>query len=75
MSRIGKNLLVRNAYRSVSDELDAIAAVTAEQVADLAARLLTGPLTAAVVGPYAAEADLPVELTSMVQTGGRRHVG
>ncbi|SDP41712.1 Predicted Zn-dependent peptidase [Nakamurella panacisegetis] len=76
MSRIGKNLLVRNEYRSVSDELEAIARVDADQVSALAARLLTQPMTAAVVGPYAAETDLPEQLTSLVQTGGqRRHVG
>ncbi len=66
MSRIGKNLLVRNEYRSVSDELAAIAAVSADQVAAMAGSLLTGPLTAAVVGPYAAETDLPEQLISMI---------
>jgi predicted Zn-dependent peptidase len=81
MSRIGKNLLVRSDYRSVADELDAIAAVRAEEVAALAGRLLTQPLTAAVVGPYAAQTDLPEQLLAMVRpgsigTGGqRRHVG
>ena len=76
MSRIGKNLLVRNEYRSVSDELAAIASVDAEQVSALAASLLTQPMTAAVVGPYAAETDLPEQLTSLVRTGRqRRHVG
>ncbi len=65
MSRIGKNLLVRNEYRSVADELAAIAAVDADQVARLAARLLTQPLTAAVVGPYSAQTDLPAELREL----------
>ncbi len=65
MSRIGKNLLTRNEYRSVSEELAAIAAVDAEQVASLARRLLASPLTAAVVGPYAAHTDLPAELTAL----------
>ena len=76
MSRIGKNLLVRSDYRSVAQELEAIAAVRADEVATLAAKLLTQPLTAAVVGPYAAQTDLPEELVSMVGTGRqRRHVG
>ncbi|MET3803519.1 putative Zn-dependent peptidase [Nakamurella sp. UYEF19] len=75
MSRIGKNLLVRNEYRSVADELAAIAAVDAGQVATLAKTLLGQQLTAAVVGPYAAQTDLPQELTSMVHTGGRRRAG
>lgn len=65
MSRIGKNLLVRNEFRSVSDELAAIAAVGAAEVAALAGTLLTKPLTAAVVGPYAAQTDLPPELTAL----------
>lgn len=76
MSRIGKNLLVRSDYRSVAQELESIAAVRADEVAALAGRLLTQPLTAAVVGPYAAQTDLPKQLTSMVSTGRqRRHVG
>ena len=81
MSRIGKHLLVQGDYRSVAQELDAIAAVDADEIAALARRLLTQPLTAAVVGPYAAETDLPGELLSMVGTGTvstgrqRRHVG
>lgn len=76
MSRIGKNLLVRNEYRSVSDELTAIAKVDAGQVSTLAASLLNQPMTAAVVGPYAAETDLPEQLTSLVRTERpRRHVG
>jgi predicted Zn-dependent peptidase len=76
MSRIGKNLLVRSDYRSVAQELEAIAAVSADEVAALAGQLLTQPLTAAVVGPYAAQTDLPEQLTSMVSTGRqRRHVG
>jgi len=76
MSRIGKNLLVRNTYRSVGDELADIAAVSAEEVAALAAKLLDRRLTAAVVGLYAANTDLPDSLTSMVNTGRqRRNVG
>ena len=76
MSRIGKNVLVRNDYRSVAQELAAIAAVSADDVSELARRLLTQPLTAAVVGPYAAPTELPGQLTSMVSTGRqRRHVG
>ena len=66
MSRIGKSLLVRKEFRSVEDELAAIAAVTADDVAALAKRLLTRPLAAAVVGPYASGDDLPAELTQLV---------
>jgi len=66
MSRIGKTLLVRTEFRSVEDELAAIRAVTADQVAALARRLLSGRLSAAVVGPYASSDDLPAELTQLV---------
>jgi len=66
MSRIGKTLLVRKEFRSVEDELAAIRAVTADQVAALARRLLSGRLSAAVVGPYASSDDLPAELTELV---------
>ncbi len=75
MSRIGKNLLVQDGYRSVAQELDAIAAVRPDEVAGLAKSLLTQPLTAAVVGPYAAQTDLPEQLTSMVGTGRQRRHG
>jgi predicted Zn-dependent peptidase len=66
MSRIGKTLLVRKEFRSVEDELAAIREVTAEQVGALAKRLLARPLSAAVVGPYAASDDLPAELTQLI---------
>jgi len=58
-------MLVRTDYRSVDDELADIRAVTAAQVAALAARLLRRPLTAAVVGPYASIDDLPAEFSEL----------
>ena len=66
MSRIGKTVLVRKDFRTIEDELAAIAAVTAEDVGALAKRLLSRPLSAAVVGPYAAPDDLPPELHDLV---------
>ncbi len=42
-----------------------IEAVTASEVADLAAELLTQPLTAAVVGPYDERDDLPAALRDL----------
>ena len=66
MSRIGKTLLVRKEFRSIEDELAAIRAVTAADVGALAKRLLTRPLSAAVVGPYASSDDLPAELTQLI---------
>jgi predicted Zn-dependent peptidase len=66
MSRIGKSLLVRKDFRSIEDELAAIRAVTAADVGALAKRLLSRPLAAAVVGPYASSDDLPAELTQLI---------
>jgi predicted Zn-dependent peptidase len=66
MSRIGKNLLVRKDFRSIEDELAAIRAVSAADVGGLAKRLLSRPLAAAVVGPYASSEDLPAELTQLI---------
>ncbi len=66
MSRIGKTVLVRKEFRSIEDEIAAIRAVTAQDVGALATRLLSRPLSAAVVGPYASRDDLPAELTELV---------
>jgi predicted Zn-dependent peptidase len=65
MNRIGRNEIDHGRQRTIAESLDRIAAVTAEQVAALAADLLTAPLTAAVVGPYDDEADLPDGLRSL----------
>lgn len=69
MSRIGKNLLVRGTHIRVDDDLADIQAVTGQQVVQLAGQLLTGPVTAAVVGPYARTDQLPVQLSALT---GRR---
>ncbi len=66
MSRIGKALLVRKEFRSIDQELAAIRGVTHGQVTALARRLLSSPLSAAVVGPYASPDDLPAELAELV---------
>ena len=66
MSRIGKNLLVRSEFRSVDDEIAAIRAVTIDQVAGRAASMLRQPLSAAIVGPFGGEDDLPGELRALV---------
>ena len=66
MSRIGKTVLVRKHFRSIEDELAEIRSVTAEDVGALAKRLLSRPLSAAVVGPYASSDELPAQLTQLV---------
>ena len=59
MNRIGRSELDHGYQRTVGESLDRIAAVTQADVAALARELLTQPLTAAVVGPFDDEADLP----------------
>ena len=66
MSRIGKSLLVRSEFRTVEDEFAAIRAVTADEVAGLARRLVATPLSAAVVGPYRTPDELPADLRDLV---------
>ena len=65
MNRIGRNELDLGRQRSITESLDRIAAVTPDQVAELARELLSQPLTAAVVGPYDELADLPDALRSL----------
>jgi predicted Zn-dependent peptidase len=62
MSRIGKGELAFGDYLSVEETLGRIAAVTAEDVARLAREILSRPLAAAVVGPYAHTDDVPLQL-------------
>ncbi|CAM05096.1 putative Zn-dependent peptidase [Saccharopolyspora erythraea NRRL 2338] len=59
MTRIGKSELNYGRHLSVAQTLERIDAVTAQDVAELAAELLQRPLTTAVVGPYGAVEDLP----------------
>jgi len=65
MNRLGRSELDHGRQRSIAESLDRIAAVTTEQVAALASELLSVPLTAAVVGPYESESDLPASLRAL----------
>ncbi len=62
MNRMGRSELDHGYQRTVGESLDRIAAVTQADVAALARELLTQPLTAAVVGPFDDETDLPGDL-------------
>jgi len=62
MSRIGKGELNFADHLTVEQTLARIDAVTAADVAVLAADLLRRPVATAVVGPYAHPDDLPTEL-------------
>ncbi|MGI8799042.1 MAG: M16 family metallopeptidase [Pseudonocardia sp.] len=66
MGRLGRAELERGRQRSMAESLELIDAVTSDDVAALAAEVLTGPLTAAVVGPYKHTDDLPAELRELV---------
>lgn len=65
MNRIGRSELDHGRQRTITESLDRISAVTTEQVAALAEELLAAPLTAAVVGPYDDESDLPASLRAL----------
>lgn len=52
MSRIGRSELVFGDHRDVPWLLDQIAAVTADEITEVAAELLTRPPSLAVVGPF-----------------------
>jgi predicted Zn-dependent peptidase len=65
MNRIGRSELDHGRQRTITESLDRIAAVTPEQVTELARDLLAQPLTAAVVGPYDEESDLPDSLRTL----------
>ncbi|MHA6620952.1 M16 family metallopeptidase [Pseudonocardia sp. DLS-67] len=67
MTRIGRSELDHGRQRTIAESLDRIAAVTADEVKALAAELLTAPLTAAVVGPYDDERDLPGSLRALAE--------
>ena len=54
MSRIGAGLLLFDTVLTVEELLGRIAAVTADDVRAAGERVLTGPRTLSVVGPFAA---------------------
>jgi len=62
MNRIGRHQLDLGRQRSLRQSLDAIEAVTPEQVASVAVEVLSQPFTTAVVGPYDTPGDLPRSL-------------
>ncbi|MGH3824160.1 MAG: M16 family metallopeptidase [Pseudonocardiaceae bacterium] len=66
MSRIGSAELDHGEHPAVEQELRRIDAVTSEEVGELSRELLSRPVTAAVVGPYAGENDLPDEIAELI---------
>jgi predicted Zn-dependent peptidase len=68
MNRLGRSELDHGRQRTITESLDRITAVTSDQVKALAAELLAAPLTAAVVGPYDDEHDLPASLRALADS-------
>ena len=65
MNRLGRSEIDHGRQRTLAESLDRIASVTPEQVAGLAHELLAAPLTAAVIGPYDGEDELPPGLRAL----------
>lgn len=66
MHRIGRHELDLGHQRRLAESLAMIEQVDAGSVAELAAQVLSEPLTAAVVGPYADVSELPAGLRGLV---------
>ena len=65
MNRIGRSELNYGEYRSISDTLRNIEAVTLDEVNAVARRVLRGAFGAAVLGPYRTKRTLPRELRAL----------
>lgn len=65
MNRIGRRTLTSRKYVTLDDEIAAIKAVTADDVAAVATRLLSRPLTVEVAGPFDSLGDLPASLRAL----------
>jgi predicted Zn-dependent peptidase len=66
MHRIGRHEIDLGHQRSLAESLAMIEQVDAGAVAELATEVLSQPLTAAVVGPYATPGELPGDLRDLV---------
>lgn len=66
MNRIGRSELNYGNHRSISETLATIDAVTTEQVAAVAATVLSRPFAAAIAGPYRRKRDLPSAVRGLV---------
>lgn len=66
MHRIGRHQVDLGRQRPLTESLRAIEQVGAAEVSEVAADVLTRPLTAAVVGPYADPDELPGPLRRLV---------
>jgi predicted Zn-dependent peptidase len=66
MHRIGRQEIDLGHQRTLAESLSMIEQVDADAVAELASEVLSSPLTAAVVGPYADLEELPAGLRELV---------
>jgi predicted Zn-dependent peptidase len=67
MHRLGRHELDLGHQRTLAESLAMIDQVDADAVSRLAAEVLSEPLTAAVVGPYAGPDELPGGLRELVE--------
>lgn len=67
MNRLGRRALTRSHYLSIDDDLAAVRAVTADQVAAVARSLFDRPMSVAVLGPYGGQAELPMSVVDLMR--------
>ena len=65
MNRLGRNELNYGEHRTIASSLDAIAAVTVDEVNAVARQLLNRPFGAAVLGPHRGKRSLPKPLRAL----------
>lgn len=67
MTRLGRSELNHGRYRSITDTLRRIEAVTVDEVNTVARRVLRGNYGAAVLGPYRTKRALPSRLAALTR--------
>ena len=67
MTRLGRSELNHGRYRSITDTLRRIEAVTVDEVNTVARRVLRGNYGAAVLGPYRSKRALPSRLAALTR--------
>jgi predicted Zn-dependent peptidase len=65
MNRLGRSELNYGEYRTISDTLQRIEAVTVDEVNAVARKVLSGHFGAAVLGPHRTKRSLPQSLRAI----------
>jgi predicted Zn-dependent peptidase len=66
MNRLGRSELNYGVHHSISETMARIDAVTPEQVADVAADVLSRPFAVSIAGPYRRKRDIPAAVRKIV---------